>query len=42
MALRLQYRGLVYRSPDFGVPGRFFTGTRGHMAEPSIGIAVKF
>jgi opacity protein-like surface antigen len=41
-ALRLQYRGLVYRNPDFGVPGRFFTGTRGHMAEPAAGIVVKF
>lgn len=42
MALRLQYRGLIYRSPDFGVPSRFFTGTRGHMAEPAAGIVVKF
>ena len=42
LSLRLQYRGLVYRSPDFGVPGRFFTGTRGHLAEPSVGLVVKF
>lgn len=42
LALRLQYRGLVYRNPDFGVPGRFFTGTRGHMAEPAAGLVVKF
>lgn len=42
LSLRLQYRGLIYRSPDFGVPSRFFTGTRGHMAEPAAGIVVKF
>ena len=42
LAVRLQYRGLVYRNPDFGASGRFFTGTRGHMAEPSVGIVVKF
>jgi opacity protein-like surface antigen len=42
LALRLQYRGLIYRNPDFGVPSRFFTGTRGHMAEPAVGLVVKF
>jgi len=42
LALRLQYRGLVYRNPDYGVPSRFFTGARGHMAEPAVGIVVKF
>jgi opacity protein-like surface antigen len=42
IGLRLQYRGLVYRNPDYGVPSRFFTGTRGHMAEPAAGIVVKF
>lgn len=42
LSLRVQYRGLIYRNPDFGVPSRFFTGTRGHMAEPSAGIVVKF
>ncbi len=42
MALRLQYRGLIYRSPDYGVPGRFYTGARGHLAEPAVGIVVKF
>ena len=41
VALRLQYRGLVYKAPDFGVPN-LFTGARGHMAEPSIGLVVKF
>jgi opacity protein-like surface antigen len=42
LALRLQYRGLVYKNPDFGVSNRFFTGAKGHMAEPAIGLVVKF
>src|SRR6266581_1014460 len=41
LALRLQYRGLFYKNPDFKVQN-LFTGTRGHMAEPSAGIVVKF
>jgi opacity protein-like surface antigen len=41
LALRLQYRGLIYKPPDFGV-GTLFTGARGHMAEPSVGIVAKF
>ena len=41
LALRLQYRGLVYKAPDFNVQN-LFTGAKGHMAEPSIGIVVKF
>jgi outer membrane immunogenic protein len=41
LALRLQYRGLIYKAPDFRVQN-LFTGARGHMAEPSIGIVVKF
>ena len=41
LALRLQYRGLVYKAPDFNVQN-LFTGDRGHMAEPSVGIVVKF
>lgn len=41
LALRLQYRGLVYKAPDFKVQG-LFTGARGHLAEPSLGIVVKF
>ena len=40
--LRLQYRGFLYRNPDYGVPSRFFTGTRAHIAEPSLGVVVKF
>jgi hypothetical protein len=47
-ALRLQYRGLFYRAPDFKVDSSagssvsFFTGALGHMAEPSIGLVFKF
>ncbi len=41
LALRLQYRGLLYKAPDFKVQN-LFTGARGHMAEPSIGVVVKF
>ena len=39
--LRLQYRGFLYKNPDFNVQP-LFTGARGHIAEPSIGLAVKF
>ncbi len=42
LAVRLQYRGLIYRNPDFGVPSRFYTGAKGHMAEPAVGLVVKF
>lgn len=41
LALRLQYRGLVYKAPDYNLQN-LFTGARGHMAEPSVGIVVKF
>ena len=41
LAVRLQYRGLVYKAPAFNVQN-LFTGARGHMAEPSAGIVVKF
>lgn len=47
-ALRLQYRGFLYREPDFNVnsgighPLSFFTGAYGHMAEPSIGLVFRF
>jgi hypothetical protein len=41
VALRLQYRGLIYKAPDFGIQN-LFTGARGHLAEPSVGIVVKF
>ena len=48
-SVRLQYRGLFYRAPDFNVtPARtgsglnFFTGGHAHMAEPSIGLVFRF
>ena len=41
LALRLQYRGLVYKAPDFNVQN-LFTGASGHLAEPSAGLVVKF
>jgi opacity protein-like surface antigen len=41
VAVRLQYRGLYYRAPDFKFRG-FFTGDSGHMAEPSVGLVFKF
>jgi hypothetical protein len=41
LRLRLQYRGLIYKEPTFALP-MFFTGNRGHMAEPSIGIVYRF
>lgn len=41
LAVRLQYRGLFYKNPTFKLP-QFFTGTRGHLMEPSVGIVLKF
>ena len=47
-ALRLQYRGFFYQAPDFKVSTAsggavsFVTGSRGHMAEPSIGLVFRF
>lgn len=41
LALRLQYRGLFYSPPDFHLAG-LFTGKQGHMAEPGIGLVVRF
>jgi len=41
LALRVQYRGLFYKAPDFQQT-RLFTGAAGHMAEPSAGIVIKF
>ena len=40
-SLRAEYRGLVYHSPDFGVP-TLATGTRVHVAQPSLGVAYRF
>ena len=42
LSLRLQYRGLMYKNPDFGAPARFYTGARGHLAEPAAGLVFKF
>jgi hypothetical protein len=48
LALRLQYRGFLYKAPDFKVDQNagsavsFFTGARGHMAEPSVGLVFRF
>ncbi len=42
LALRLQYRGLIFKNPDFGSSSRFYTGAKGHMAEPALGIVLKF
>jgi opacity protein-like surface antigen len=42
LSLRLQYRGLLFKQPDFGVPSFFFTGAKGHLAEPALGIVLKF
>jgi opacity protein-like surface antigen len=41
LALRLQYRGLVYRAPDFYVSG-LTTGAYGNLAEPSVGLVFRF
>jgi hypothetical protein len=41
LAVRLQYRGLIYSSPSFNVPN-LFTGHHGHIAEPSVGLVFSF
>ena len=41
LGMRMQYRGLIFRAPDFTVSD-FFISAKGHMAEPSVGIVVKF
>ena len=41
IALRAEYRGLVYGTPDFGF-GAFNTNAITHTAEPSIGITFRF
>ena len=41
LALRLQYRGLFYKAPNFKNPS-LFTGSRGHVAEAAIGVVFKF
>lgn len=39
--VRGQYRGFGFRAPDFGLSD-FHISAKGHMAEPSLGIVVKF
>ncbi len=41
LGLRLQFRGLIYKSPDFGVSASS-TGSWAHTAEPSVGITLRF
>lgn len=41
IALRAEYRGLVYSTPDFGF-GALATNSITHTAEPSIGITFRF
>jgi opacity protein-like surface antigen len=41
VSLRLQYRGLIYRNPNFGQPN-LATHAKGHLAEPAFGIVIKF
>jgi opacity protein-like surface antigen len=41
LAVRVQYRGLVYQAPDFKVQ-KLFIGSYGHMAEPSAGVVFRF
>src|SRR5262245_2876990 len=37
LSLRLEYRGLIFKNPDFSI-SRLFTGARGHMAELAGGV----
>jgi hypothetical protein len=47
-AIRLQYRGVLYKDPDFKIDANsgstvsFFTGARSNMAEPSVGLVFRF
>jgi len=41
IALRVEYRGLVYGTPDFGLSG-FQTNSITHTAQPSVGLAFRF
>jgi opacity protein-like surface antigen len=41
LGVRLQYRGLIYKAPDFGV-SEISTGSWSHSAEPSIGLTYRF
>jgi outer membrane immunogenic protein len=41
LGLRFQYRGLIYKAPDFGVSD-ISTGGWSHSAEPSVGLTFRF
>jgi opacity protein-like surface antigen len=41
LAVRVQYRGLFYRAPDFSVPA-LFTGANGYTSVPSVGVVFRF
>jgi opacity protein-like surface antigen len=41
LAVRMQYRGLIYRQPNFHLQ-QFVTGSRGQMRELVVGIVFKF
>jgi len=41
VGLRLQYRGLIYKAPDFGISD-ISTGAWTHSAEPSLGLTFRF
>jgi outer membrane immunogenic protein len=42
-AVRVQYRGLFYRAPDFSVTGvNLNPEANGHLAEPSVGLVFRF
>jgi opacity protein-like surface antigen len=41
VGLRLQYRGLIYKAPDFGISD-ISTGSWTHSAEPSLGLTFRF
>lgn len=41
LGVRLQYRGLIYKAPDYGVSD-ISTGAWAHSAEPSLGLTLRF
>lgn len=41
VALRAQYRGYVYKAPDFG-SSDLTTNATGHLAQPSVGLVIRF
>jgi opacity protein-like surface antigen len=40
--MRAEYRGLVYNSPNFGIPGLAGTDRLTHKAEPTVGFGFRF